>query len=125
MKTRIYLVENNPWVSQALIEVIEESGGAKVIGLSASEFDACNWFDANEEAWDVAVVDLCLDKGSGLQVIRRIRKASTQRVVVLTNYSANAMREFCICSGADRFFDKTSELNEFTQYIGQKRQRTL
>ena len=38
----------------------------------AAESDACNWFDANETGWDVAVVDLLLDKGNGLQVIRRI-----------------------------------------------------
>lgn len=120
MKTRIYLVENNPRLSQSLIEFIKEFGDAVVIGSSATESDACDWFDANETGWDVAVVDLLLDKGSGLQVIRRIRKASTQKVVVLTNYASSAMREFCINSGADRFFDKSTELDKFTQYIGRE-----
>ena len=62
-------------------------------------------------------MDLWLAQGSGLQVLKSIVKTHCQKVVVLTNYPTQYMRQLCLSAGADAFFDKSLELNEFTDYV--------
>ena len=49
-------------------------------------------------------------------MIKRLKKTLKQRVVVLTNYLTRQVRQMCEAAGADAFFDKSTELDEFTQY---------
>ena len=121
MRLRIYLVEDNPLILQWLAEALEELAQAKVIGSAATEAEACCWLAANDAAWDVAVVDLWLAQGNGIHVIKCLHRRPEQRVVVLTNYPTEQMRQMCQSAGADAFFDKSTELDEFTGYIASLR----
>ena len=117
MHLRIYIVEDNPLILEWLAEALEELAQAKVVGSAATEAEACHWLAANDAAWDVAVVDLWLAQGNGIQVIKCLHRRSKQKVVVLTNYPTQQVRQMCESAGADAFFDKSTELDEFTGYI--------
>ena len=119
MRLRIFLVEDNPLILHWLAEALEELSRAQVIGSAATEAEACDWLAAHNGAWDVAVVDLWLAEGNGVEVIKCLRKTPEQRVVVLTNYPTEMLRRICTSAGADAFFDKSTELDEFTGYIAQ------
>ena len=121
MPLRIYIVEDSPLILEWLALTLEELTESEVVGSAATEAQACHWLAANDAAWDVAVVDLWLAQGNGIQVIKCLQRRPEQRVVVLTNYPTQQVRQMCESAGADAFFDKSTELDEFTGYIASLR----
>ena len=117
MQLRIYLVEDNPIILEWLAEALEELTNTRVIGSSGTECEACRWLSAHSFSWDVVVVDLWLAQGNGLQLIKQLKRTLGQKIVVLTNYPTEQMRQLCMSAGADAFFDKSTELDEFTTYV--------
>lgn len=114
---RVFLVEDIDIIRANLTMALEEVSDAAVVGNAAEEDEAVAWLQANSSTWDIAVIDLFLKRGSGLGVLEACRRRQpTQRAVVLTNYATAAIRERCISSGADRVFDKSTELDAFLAY---------
>ena len=65
----------------------------------------------------MAVVDLFLGRGSGLTVLAALRvRRARQKVIVLSNFATPEIRERCLAMGADRVFDKSTEIDEFLTY---------
>jgi two-component system OmpR family response regulator len=117
MRLRIYLVEDSPVIRDALAESLEELVGARVVGWASTEAEAIQWLEANPSNWDLAVVDLFLLQGSGLNVVKSCsNRALRQKVIVLTNYATEPIRQRCLAAGADGIFDKATEIDEFTRY---------
>ena len=110
----VFLVEDNHKIRDHLVPALAELGSASVMGFATSEDEAIAWLATHKGHWDLAVVDLFLDQGSGLGVIEWCNgREPRQRVVVLTNYATDVMREACGRAGADAFFDKSTELEAF------------
>ncbi|WP_395058821.1 response regulator transcription factor [Polaromonas sp.] len=117
MRLRIYLVEDSPVIRDALSESLEELVGARMVGWASSEADAIQWLAENPSGWDLAVVDLFLLQGSGMNVVKGCaNRELRQKIVVLTGYATPQMRERCLAAGADAIFDKSTEIDEFTTY---------
>ena len=93
---------------------MEELAQARVVGSAATQFDACQWIYGRRDDWDAAeVVDLWLAQGNGIHLIECLSALPAQKIVVLTNYPTQNMREVCMSAGAHAFFDKSTELDEF------------
>lgn len=117
MRLRIYLVEDSPVIRDALAESLEELVGARIVGSASTENEANQWLEANPGNWDLAVVDLFLLQGSGLNVVKGCgNRALRQKVIVLTNYATDPIRQRCLAAGADAIFDKATQIDEFTRY---------
>ena len=115
---RLFLVEDNALIRQTLIEHLEDLLPAEVIAWDHSEDGSVQWLQANADHWDVAIVDMFLTQGSGLGIVEQLaRRRPYQKVVVLSNYATEAMRERCVSLGVDAVFDKSQELEEFTVYL--------
>lgn len=62
---------------------------------------------------DVVVLDIQLEGGTGLEVLRAVRQAQPSiAFVVFSNNSAPAYRKRYLGEGARRFLDKTVEFNQ-------------
>ncbi len=117
MRLRIFLVEDSPVIRDNLAESLEELTGARVVGSASNEDEARQWLTDNASGWDLAVVDLFLLQGSGLNVVKSCgSRALRQKVIVLTNYATPPIRQRCLALGADAVFDKATEIEEFTRY---------
>ncbi|MGC1174256.1 response regulator [Polaromonas sp.] len=117
MRLRIFLVEDSPIIRDNLAESLEELTGARVVGSASNEDEARQWLADNASGWDLAVVDLFLLQGSGLNVVKSCgNRALRQKVIVLTNYATPPIRQRCLALGADAVFDKATEIEEFTRY---------
>lgn len=117
MRLRIYLVEDSPVIRDNLAESLQELVGARVVGSASSEDEARQWLANNPADWDLAVVDLFLLQGNGLNVVKSCgNRDLRQKIVVLTGYATPAMRQRCLAAGADAVFDKSTEIDEFTRY---------
>jgi len=68
----------------------------------------------------LAVVDVLLKVGNGLQVLRAGRgRRNDQHIVVLTNYATPDIRRKSIECGADAVFDKSTEIDPFLELCRQ------
>lgn len=113
----VFLVEDNQKIRDNLIPALADLGSASVIAIAQTEEEAIAWLARHKGEWDLAVVDLFLAQGSGLGVVRWCNgREPFQRVAVLTNYATGAMRMSCMDAGADGFFDKSTQLEEFFEF---------
>lgn len=112
-----YLAEDNETIRQNLTETLQEIAAIEVSGYGATEAEACEWLSAHSGQWDLAIVDLFLQEGSGLGVLASCRdRQDFQKVVVLTNYATPEIRKRSLALGADAVFDKSSELDALFAY---------
>lgn len=112
-----FLVEDNKTIRDNLIPTLEDMVNTEVVGFAETEGDAVKWLSEHPDDWDLAVVDMFLKEGSGLGILARVRPThSLQRMVVLTNYATDDMRERCLRMGAHAVFDKSNELEEFFEF---------
>ena len=118
MQVRIFIVEDNPLILEWLTQALHDLTLAQVVGSAATENQACDWLLTHHAGWDLAVIDIGLAQGNGVNVVKRLRsRCVAQRMVVLSNYTATHVRNACMTAGADAFFDKSTQIEEFTQYV--------
>jgi len=116
-----FLVEDNATIRDNLIPALEDLADATVVGYAETESSATRWLAENAGDWNLAVVDMFLKEGSGLGVLRDcMKRQKHQRVVVLTNYATDDMRERCKALGADAVFDKSNEIDAFLDYCNER-----
>ena len=119
MTFKTYLVEDSPVIRDNLVGFLEDIVHAEVVAHASTEKEAVAWLTAHHDQWDVAIVDLFLAQGNGLDVVDACRdRSNLQKVVVLTNYATPAMRARAKALGADAFFDKSAEIDELVEYCG-------
>lgn len=107
MELRVFLVEDSGSARTLLQELFDSVGGLRVLAGAESESQAAEWLQAHPTDWDVAVVDLVLEEGSGFAVLRQARQLSPHgRIAVFSGYVTPALREYCLRIGADAVIDK-------------------
>ena len=121
MASKAYIVEDNDLIRDNLVETLTELAGIQTIGYSTTEAGACSWLEQHPADWDLLVVDLFLEQGNGLGVLRKCaQRSKLQTVVVLSNYATNDVRDRCLACGADAIFDKSTELDLFIDYCSSR-----
>ena len=114
---KAFIVEDSPVILESLVATLEELAQVRVVGAAADEDEALRWLLAPPTAVDVIIVDIFLKSGSGLGVLRGAQNAALPaRRVVLTNFANAEIRRRCAELGADRVFDKSSEVDDFIVY---------
>lgn len=107
MALRVFLVEDMHNMRTLLVELLHAAGGFEVVHAPSTEAEARLWLADHPGAWDLAIVDLVLDQGSGIGVIRPARQAAPQgRIAVFSSYATPGVEEHCRRLGADVVFDK-------------------
>ena len=118
---RTFIVEDNPIILNNLIATLEELSDVQVVGSVSSEREAVSELQRRAGQVDLVIVDVFLTSGSGLGVLRSTQDMKLlARRVVLSNYATPDMRRRCLELGADRVFDKSSELEELIAYCDVK-----
>ena len=114
---KTFIVEDNPLIRRNLVEAMTELLDVNILGFAENEEDARCWLSVHHRDWQLLIVDLFLQQGSGLGVVQQCQNRSEQqRVVVLSNYATHEIRSRCMACGADAVFDKSTELDQFLAY---------
>ena len=122
MKFRAYIVEDSPTIRENLIETLEELALVEPVGVAETEREGKNWLAQNEAYWDLAIIDLFLKEGSGLNILEACRcRRPTQKCVVLSNHATKDVRWRCAQLGADAVFDKSTEIEDLIDYCVKER----
>ena len=115
----IYLVEDSPVIRENLIATLEELLPVQVVGAADDEATAVRWLNDPVHHVDLVIVDIFLKNGTGLGVLRAAPALPRRnRLVVLSNYATPVMRRQCLALGADRVFDKSTEIDALIEYCG-------
>jgi two-component system OmpR family response regulator len=114
---RVFLVEDMKHMQAVVTDLLSAIGDFRVVGTAATEAEAKLWLIENPGAWDLAVVDLVLDQGSGIAVVPRAKdvRHDEGHVVVFSDYASGGIRAHCEKLGANAVFLK-SEAREFMDY---------
>lgn len=119
MELRVFLVEDLQRMRGLLGDLFSSIGGLTIVGASSTEAEAKLWLDEHLGGWDVAVIDLVLDQGAGMEVIRRCKAdPDGGRIVVFSSYATPGVRQHCLELGADAVFDK-SDTAAFISWFGE------
>ena len=98
--------------------MISKIDGIEIIGQAADTHEAINAINKLEP--HVVILDIRMPGGSGIEVLRQIKKkACAPTVIILTHYPYPQYRKKCIELGADFFFDKSTEFQEIPRVLKQ------
>ena len=112
-----FIVEDSPVILENLVATLEELSAVKVIGHAEDEPAALAWLSESGQTCDLLIIDIFLKRGSGLGVLHSTANTrKSLKRVVLTNYATADLRQRCQALGADKVFDKSSELEELISY---------
>lgn len=112
MELRVFVCEDAEGIRFFLGDLFESIGGLQAVGAASTEAGAKSWLAINAADWDVVVVDLVLDEGSGFHVITAARQTHPQgRIVVFSAFASPAVRDHCMALGADAVFSKGEATN--------------
>lgn len=116
---KIVLVEDSPVVRELLSDIIDDMKGAELVAEADAETAALSVIEGCHP--DLAIIDLELSQGNGLNVLKQIRAAPERfgdlLAVVFSNHAHASVRERCRLLGAQAFFDKTFQMDELLEYI--------
>ncbi|MDE8654018.1 response regulator [Novosphingobium album (ex Liu et al. 2023)] len=96
-------------VALRLSELIAEAGQFAIAGPAFDGAQAMALFAATRP--DAAVLDFTMPRATGLDVLRAIREAGSDcLVIVMTNQTDPSIRERCLAAGADHFLLKSQDI---------------
>jgi DNA-binding NarL/FixJ family response regulator len=115
MSIATILIEDSQTIRDALIPTMRELADLEVVAVADTSQGAIETLASHP--WQLAVVDLFLKRGSGMEVLRSCPpRRADQYVVVLTNYATAEIRQKCLALGATAVFDKSTELDDFFSF---------
>ena len=102
----VFIVEDSAVMRENLQAMLSDFSDVKIVGHAVDESGAITQIDATLP--DVVILDLNLESGSGINVLRDVKKRHPEiKVIVLTNYTDDHYAEACKRANADYFFDKS------------------
>lgn len=117
---RVFLVEDMKQVHAVVAELLSTLGDFRLVNATATEAEAKLWLSEHPGEWDLAILDLVLDQGTGMAVIPRARASAGEgaNIVVFSDYASDGIRKHCLKLGADAVFLK-SQTQEFMDYCSE------
>ena len=102
----VFIVEDSEAMRESLRAMLSEFHDVRIAGYAADETGAIEHINALLP--DVVVLDLNLQSGTGVAVLKNIKKHHPEiKVMVLTNCNGELYVDACKRANADYFFDKS------------------
>jgi DNA-binding NarL/FixJ family response regulator len=120
-KLKVFISDDSTTVRERLVTMALDLPEVDVVGQAE---DAPASLDAIRQTQpDVVILDIRMPGGSGIEVLRSLKKMTPSPVVImLTNFAYEQYRKKCEAAGADFFLDKSTEFDQLPQVLEQVRQ---
>jgi DNA-binding NarL/FixJ family response regulator len=113
----VLLVEDHGFFRQALAMFLEREANLEVVGEAGTIAEGRS-FAASGKKFDIALVDLNLPDGDGVDVIRDLRQANPSACILVFTISLDAAhRARAIEAGADEVIGKETSLDELVATV--------
>lgn len=115
-KKTVLVVEDSLLIIERILRLLNEADNIKMVIHAANYEEGLKML--NEIDTDIVLLDLSLPDKNGIELLKVIKVKHPQiKVIVLTNHANDNYREICIYTGADYFFDKSSDFDKITETI--------
>ena len=115
MPLPIVLAEDSAAIRESLIAALAEIAEAEVIAVAETAGEAIAALTVHAAVWRLAILDLFLKQGHGLDVLRAVKARPDQRIFMVTNFATPDIRQRALAAGADAVFDKSTDLDQLFQ----------
>jgi DNA-binding NarL/FixJ family response regulator len=116
---KVFLVEDSASIRQRLVRLLETVSGASVVGHAADAEQAIDAILAARP--DLVLLDLCLENGSGFDVLRAVHAAEPGiDFYMLSNFASEPYRRQAERLGACGFFDKSQDFDRLRELVAQR-----
>ena len=115
---RVLLVEDSRRLAERISELIELNENTKVVMTVVDEASAVAAVQSGQ--FDLVVLDLQLESGSGFGVLEQLGPERPP-VVVLTNYALPQYESRARALGAEHFLDKSRDYERLVDIVGSYR----
>ncbi len=113
---RFFIADDSAIIRERIRELLSVMNGIEVAGEAGDVQGSINGLLNTKP--DVLILDIRMPGGSGLDVLNKAKESIyPPAVIVLTNYPFPEYREMAARLGADYFFDKSNEFEEFIKVI--------
>lgn len=113
---KVLIVDDSILLRERLTAMISELPGIKVIDQAENAENAISSIRILKP--DVTILDIRMPGGSGFEVLENIKRDKwTPLMIVLTSYPYPQYRKKCLDSGADYFFDKSTEFQKVIEVL--------
>jgi len=110
------MVENSAMVAGRIRNMLNETGDISVVGEATNNKETMAILKTM--APDVVLVSLDLSRKNGIEFLKEIKQQDlSTKVMVLSNHPETYYRNFCMESGADFFFDKSTEFEKIPDVL--------
>ncbi len=107
----IMITEGSAILRERLCELVKERSGLEVVGPAATALEGWDLFLRHRPS--AVLLDIKLRDGNGIELLRRIKLADPDCVVVvLSDYHEPEFEHECQRRGADFFLNKSSEFDQ-------------
>ena len=108
MPVRVFLVEDTRHLQDMIRDLLQSLGEFALVGTATTEAEANLWLLDHPGAWDLAIIDLVLEQGTGMGVIANCKRSSASgKVLVFSDYATPGIRRHCVSLGAETAILKT------------------
>jgi len=113
---RILIIDDHEVVREGVKKIFEDQSGVLLFGEASSVVEALQL--ANEQYWDVAVLDLSLGDRSGLELLKELKQIRPAlRVLILTMHSEEQYARRAFKAGAAGYITKDSPRAELIEAV--------
>jgi DNA-binding NarL/FixJ family response regulator len=114
----ILIADDSAAMREKLVELLSTIKGVDSIGLAHDVPGAL--LSISNVVPDVAILDIQMPGGSGLDVLRDLKQNHPSTIVImLTNHPDEQYRETCVELGADYFFSKSTDSGRLIEVVEQ------
>lgn len=113
----VFIADDSAVIRERLAELVAQVGGVRVVGQADDAPSAEDGILTTKP--DVAIVDIRMPGGSGIDVVRRVREAAETKptFIVHSNYAYEQFRKASTEAGADFFFEKGTETHRVSEAL--------
>lgn len=117
---KVFVADDSIVLRERLLEMLREIPGVEVLGCAEDGLHAIDCIRKLKP--DAVVLDIQMPRGTGLDVLRNVKRADGNAgplMIVFTNFPYPQYRKRALESGAEFFFDKTTEFEKLRELFGQ------
>jgi DNA-binding NarL/FixJ family response regulator len=107
MPIKVFLVEDTRQLQGVISDLLGSIGDFVFAGTVTTEAEANLWLTEHPGSWDLAIIDLVLEQGTGMGVIARCKRTCPSgKVLVFSDYVTPGIRRHCMALGAEAAIPK-------------------